>query len=59
MSLDAPPRRPAPQRAAHGHVHDRSCWWDLTQCRWAGPAHPDLTRRADETVPGPPPSSQT
>lgn len=23
-----------------GHAHDRTCYWDLFACRWAGPAHP-------------------
>lgn len=50
MSVDAPPR-PATRVTRRGHVHDRTCYWDVFACRWAGPAHPDLARAA--TVPAP------
>ncbi|MDD7967854.1 hypothetical protein [Actinomycetospora lemnae] len=30
----------AVQPAGPEHVHDRTCWWDVLECRWAGPAHP-------------------
>lgn len=59
MSIDAPVR-PAPTLDGlagrsvcfePAHVHDRSCWWDVMACRWAGPAHPAPARRADVPAP--------
>ncbi|GLZ48795.1 hypothetical protein Acsp06_49800 [Actinomycetospora sp. NBRC 106375] len=47
MSVEAPAR---PTTARRGHVHDRSCYWDVMECRWAGPAHP-VAR--DPRVPAP------
>ncbi|MEJ2864278.1 hypothetical protein [Actinomycetospora flava] len=43
--------RPVATVARRGHEHDRSCYWDVFACRWAGPAHPDLAGPA--SVPSP------
>ncbi|MEJ2885486.1 hypothetical protein [Actinomycetospora aeridis] len=48
MSVDAPPRPVA--LVAPGHVHDRTCFWDVLACRWAGPAHAAPT---DTRLPAP------
>jgi hypothetical protein len=51
MSLDAPLRPTTASPLGAAHVHDRTCWWDVRQCRWAGPAHP--TPQAATPVPAP------
>lgn len=51
MTTDALPRPVTVPGTRRDHVHDRTCWWDVLACRWAGPAHPDLARPA--TVPAP------
>ena len=40
------PRTVSPVRAgavssSEVHHHGRTCWWDVLDARWAGPAHPD------------------
>ncbi|GAA4891754.1 hypothetical protein [Actinomycetospora straminea] len=39
MTVEAP-TRPVTTVPQPPHVHDRTCFWDVLACRWAGPAHP-------------------
>ena len=39
--------------SAGGHVHSRSCFWDVFECRWSGPAHPRHAVRRELGVPPP------